>query len=855
MVSRVVFRTGNPYDWVMSWVADMRCLYCDAKLPLYRKITSGQFCSTAHRRAYWQEQERLAVERLHQTHNSLRAYRPPGAVEAVLGQADSGLASDAQIAFDVQALARSASNTDRVTVAGFLRDPALVPRYHENSGLDPAARQDEIEPVIWTASSALSPVERTSPEQIWPEQIWPNGAAPRLGRIPAAGAVKLSLTAAAKPRKADAPPPARSGSAPRREVAPVAATTRPMVYVALNATPDTPELRITELSIREPRAPELLAPELPIPESSVEAEPPVPRCEHLFAIPVPSSTTGRVGVPPDANAAGASSARREPLPIAVIVRSEQAIETFAQLFCSHHHSTALASKHFPSAAMHPLTLDRALAHEAADAKSDPLPLAVTMRAQVPLDALRAQRKAAALGSAQLPAAEMRPLALDRTPLVHGIWTDQARGLDFGSEGSSPVLMLSTPAQRPRLRLAAGSRYPVGNRYQMEGREGNVAVAEVEPARVMVAPPHIPLPPNVAAPIRVPNAGGLLPLACNAKPSQPPSGGVASPEIFTIPQPLNTAPIRPGSKLEPLDAKPVSDHLRPPPSESGIRSGLMPYPGDDSARKANVWAHAVDFWEHAPRDLKMLAFAIPILLGLALHPGLPKVRVTAPATTGGLERDFKRTLDEQMVTVKHTVAERAAVALDEDFRSGLDDWTSRGDLTTSWSFDENGFVKPGPLAIYRPTAGLTDYQMQFLGIIDEKALSWVVRAADYDNYYVVKLVVLKPGPLPTIGVTRYAVIDGKAQDRADTIAPINARPDMLYRVRVDVNDDRFVLTVQGQLVDSWSESRLKRGGIGFFSARGEESRVRWVQVTHQYDMLGRLCAYLAPYNIPSTNGSW
>ncbi len=48
--------------------------------------------------------------------------------------------------------------------------------------------------------------------------------------------------------------------------------------------------------------------------------------------------------------------------------------------------------------------------------------------------------------------------------------------------------------------------------------------------------------------------------------------------------------------------------------------------------------------------------------------------------------------------------------------------------------------------------------------------------------------------------------------------------------------------------------LQHGGIGFFSARGEESRVRWVQVTHQYDMLGRLCAYLAPYNIPAGDGS-
>src|SRR5580704_10069978 len=70
---------------IMSWSDDIRCLYCDGRLPLYRKITNGQFCSTAHRKAYWQEQENLAVERLHQTHSSLRAYRPPGPIEAILG--------------------------------------------------------------------------------------------------------------------------------------------------------------------------------------------------------------------------------------------------------------------------------------------------------------------------------------------------------------------------------------------------------------------------------------------------------------------------------------------------------------------------------------------------------------------------------------------------------------------------------------------------------------------------------------------------------------------------------------------------------------------------------------------------
>jgi hypothetical protein len=200
-------------------------------------------------------------------------------------------------------------------------------------------------------------------------------------------------------------------------------------------------------------------------------------------------------------------------------------------------------------------------------------------------------------------------------------------------------------------------------------------------------------------------------------------------------------------------------------------------------------------------------------------------------------------------------DRAAVALDEDFRSGLDDWVSRNDATAEWSFDATGFVQPGPLALYRPSLGLTDYQLQFLGMIDKKALSWVVRAADFQNYYVVKLVVNKPGPLPIIGVTRYAVINGKPDSRVDSIAPVDARSDMLYRVRLDVNGDTFVLVVQGQVIDSWSEPRLQHGGVGFFSARDESSRVRWVQVTHQYDMLGRLCAYLAPYNNTSSNGGF
>ena len=216
-------------------------------------------------------------------------------------------------------------------------------------------------------------------------------------------------------------------------------------------------------------------------------------------------------------------------------------------------------------------------------------------------------------------------------------------------------------------------------------------------------------------------------------------------------------------------------------------------------RANIWIHAIDFWNRAPRDLKMLTIAIPVLLGLALHPSLPKMRLTAPAHhQRPRTKNFRSAMNEQFVNVRQTVLERAAVALDEDFRSGLDDWASPGDASTDWSFDATGFVRPGPLAIYRPTMDLTDYQLQFLGMIDKKALSWVVRAADFQNYLCGEAGGSEgAGPLPT--------------DRADAVrggrtakqirawipsVPVDAREDMLYRVRMDVKDNDFSLSGAG-----------------------------------------------------------
>jgi hypothetical protein len=763
----------------MSWSSDIRCLYCDGKLPLYRKITNGQFCSAGHRKLYWQEQERLGVERLHETHDSLRAFRPKEGVEAILGYTAgypgypmpepplSGIIAPGVPPQQDESLPLSAADP-------FTYESDLVP--HTPLWAPQIVTDDHIDQEIAAPASMAGFI----PAEAMPQPRWPLDrlVVPEPVPLAATGPVWIPLRSmAALIKDVLAAGAAAMPFEPRpylgtRHVEPVHPSMQPCIDVAHSTSPAGDAM-------------------------SVEGD--VPRAEKLLALAA---------------------------------------------FAAHENTTS-------------------------EVRRDPWPAAPftkVQRARLPLATM--ERKVT-LSAAAPRLAGLRSLPIDQVPLVHGTWIDSLGALR--TEGESPRFELATPPLRPRLRLAAGSRYPVVT------RDPGVAPAAIEPqnlqpSREVAIPERQNMAMSAAASSSgkgisgvqtpVPGAAGLIPLAA-VKPNEPSAQPAPSTQSLNLPQPLRTEPMRPASHLEPLDAKPVMDIMAPAPQVAKqepvktVIEGPVAAPAEEIP-EATTWMHVAGFWKHAPRDLKLLVFGIPILLALALHPSLKKIPYTAPQQAGGmerkLERNFQSKLNEQWVTVKQTMVDRAAIALDEDFRAGLDDWTSRGG-TTEWAFDATGFVRPGPLALYRPSVDLTDYQMQFLGMIDKKALSWVVRAADFDDYYVVKLVILKPGPVPTVGVTRYAVIHGQAQDRRDATAFINAREDMLYRVHMDIHGDVFSLTVQGQLVDSWSEPRLRKGGIGFFTARGEASRLRWVQVTHQYDMLGRLCAYLAPYNIPSTNGGW
>jgi hypothetical protein len=848
----------------MAWSDNMRCLYCDGKLPLYRKITSGQFCSAVHRKAYWQEQERLAVERLHQTHDSLRAYRPADGLEAILGKAagepvGSGLyyltdqVAEIEPTPEVEEIARSAANTGNVKFAGFLTEdkPAL-------RAWEALLAAWDIEFAHWPMSAPALPSSgppSSSNEAQEHSFATANGVA-----LPLYHAIGLAAQI-----RADA-----------ENAAPVGFSAKPNTEVRFTAALDTPEL--TQGFLETLVALEAVVPLEALPQQ-VEAqpeEPSYPFSENLLALQK---------ITAQAVSSAAKAAGPEPLETAWRAQNMRCEASFA------------APTVGAVTGMLPLVLAiapkaRAVAAgvagdaRAADLQGYAQPMQLEASTGAPWMNLPMAAVGPALHFAPTSRYQIFGGAGDATARTVVDASQSMQALDLCSETATPSKKLTTQAFELSLNTAPGCRYGIQSQPGTTQRLGSVSeIASVPVLQKQLATPPLVLNLNSAEPCglsvqsrpgiirplddvqpcatrselhtvsvpeglgqaeRNPAMAAVRPLAFAAKPCAPPA-----------PVPVTTgvahtyaanAPMNPVAKLGPIEGSAT------PPLRLGFLAGWTQTLANAGESK-HVWAHAADFWQHAPRDLKLLAIAIPILLGLALRPSLPKVRVTAPTSTDGISKNIENSFRQQFVNVRNTVAERAAVSLNEDFRSGLDDWQSRGDEASGWSFDGNGFVQPGTLALYRPSLGLTDYDMEFLGLIDKKALSWVVRAKDFDNYYVVKLVVMKAGPLPTIGITRYAVIDGKAQARVDTVAAINARPDMLYRVTLNVHDDTFLLALQGTIVDNWTESRLKSGGIGFFAPKGEQSRLRWVQVTHQYDMLGRLCAYLAPYNIPTTNGSW
>jgi hypothetical protein len=196
-------------------------------------------------------------------------------------------------------------------------------------------------------------------------------------------------------------------------------------------------------------------------------------------------------------------------------------------------------------------------------------------------------------------------------------------------------------------------------------------------------------------------------------------------------------------------------------------------------------------------------------------------------------------------LRQTIANRASVQVAEDFQNGMQKWgAAPGTLPANWRRSSDGYVQTGALALFAPTANYTDYKLEFFGQIENKSLSWVIRAKDEKNYHAMKFTTIANGLRPIIAMVHYSVIDGVAGRKTQIPLNVMVHNNRPFQVAVTVRGKHLVTELDGEEVDTYREEALPAGGVGFFSDAGEHARLYWARVTKNDDWLGHVCAFLS-----------
>jgi hypothetical protein len=407
------------------------------------------------------------------------------------------------------------------------------------------------------------------------------------------------------------------------------------------------------------------------------------------------------------------------------------------------------------------------------------------------------------------------------------------------EATIEIPQLSLPTMRPRIVRGpnpfAPKPAPVAEtRPVAEVR----AVAEARPAAVASAPAKVTPPPAVS------------------KPSQPTVRPAAPPPPTVVQRPAAAAVVAAAAvtatpvvtaKAEPV-SRPEPVRVNAPQTEKDRRGVVKtaappPPPAPQTvARASRERGTAVSVEEPIePPPAAPKSKAAPIRT-----PEPLSTPVTHDTLSLGLEADRKTPAAKiVMIAVVATVlAGGAFLTMSGGKSSGsgagaegtiadadnLGMVVGGGGWTTTWGADAPN-NKGKQISIYRPSMPMTDYRFEFRGQIERKALGWLFRAKDPKNYYVMKLEMIKPGPNPVVAMVKYAVINGKETTHTQVMLPFDVNLATTYQVRLDVKGDKFTTSVQGKLLDYWTDDRIKVGGAGFYTESGERSQVKSSQVSY------------------------
>ena len=225
------------------------------------------------------------------------------------------------------------------------------------------------------------------------------------------------------------------------------------------------------------------------------------------------------------------------------------------------------------------------------------------------------------------------------------------------------------------------------------------------------------------------------------------------------------------------------------------------------------------WVFANRKRRRIEAALAMVVGVWLGWG--------PIATAG---------SAALNNAAARIEPRAAFQVVDDFKSGIAvEWYPQGLVA-----DESGVARVEGLALHRDTMDLDGYRWDFDAKITSRAIGWVVRASDAENYHVYKLVQRRQARLPDgYRLMRYPVVNGQADTSkaVERDLEVEWREGEFNRISVRVGDREIKIFINGWSVDYWIVPDLQPGGIGFLANEDEASLIRYVVVDSNSDFWG------------------
>jgi len=175
-------------------------------------------------------------------------------------------------------------------------------------------------------------------------------------------------------------------------------------------------------------------------------------------------------------------------------------------------------------------------------------------------------------------------------------------------------------------------------------------------------------------------------------------------------------------------------------------------------------------------------------------------------------------------------------LKTSFSEGLGQWAGGA----NWR-KEGEVARPGRLRLWQATVDKQDYDFNFLGQIDRKAISWAFRAGDERNYYASKIELNRQGELSGASIHRYIVQKAETVSHVEMPLPVVLERNRPYQFTIAVEGNRFRTLIDGHVIDEWSDNRFAKGGVGFYSGQGELAGLHWVSFRERKGLMSRFMA--------------